>query len=385
MKVVWIGIMLAACIATLGAQEVKPKWSDKITLKGDLRLREENIRQGDDSSGKGSYNQNRLRLRARIAAEAAVNEDLKAVLGLSSGDDDPVSSNQTFGEEFSRKPIRLELAYLEWTPAFISEMGLGKAHLLGGKMKNPFLTVSELIWDGDVNPEGLAISCKAPVLENLDLLANAGSFWFYERKSDPDTMLYVGQLGLKLKNSAGYYVLVGGSYYHFQNVKDYGAFDYKDSDSFYGNSSCNVGTDEKPVKVYACEFHEIEGMTVIGFPFPVFLQSGELFADYVKNLDPDSDNIGYQVGARLGKLKEPGDIALGYAYRKLEKDATMGAMTDSDWWGGGTDGKGHQVKAGYQLMKNWTLNLTYFFKNTKSMSKSEIDYDRFQLDLVANF
>lgn len=393
MKKNLVGIYLLALAGTAAmAAEVKPiPWSDKITIKGDLRIREEYISQGDDSKGKGGFSENRLRLRARIAAEARINNELKAVIGLSSGNDDPVSSNQTLGQEFSRKAIRLELAYMEWTPSIVSDLGAGAVTLDGGKMKNPFIMVSELIWDPDVNPEGLAASYKMPDTEYLEAMANGGAMWYYERKSDPDTMLYTGQVGLKFKPKKDYYILVAGSLYYFTNVRGNHAFDYNNEDkptgaSFYGNSSENNGGNNTNM-VYAYEYHEVEGMAAIGFPLPLpaVLTNGKIYGDYVKNLDPDSNNAGYQFGLQLGELRDKGDIMVGYAYRKLEKDATMGAMTDSDWWGGGTDGKGNQVKAGYQIFKNWSLNATYFFKNKKEMSKADVDYDRFQLDLTAKF
>jgi hypothetical protein len=58
--------------------------------------------------------------------------------------------------------------------------------------------------------------------------------------------------------------------------------------------------------------------------------------------------------------------------------------TDSDRWGGGTDGKGHKVYAKYQIMKNLQLGGTYF-KDDKGIAKGGTDYDRMQLDLVAAF
>lgn len=385
--------LLAIAAAAVVAADVKPiPWPDKITLKGDLRIREEYIDQGDDSKGKGGFTENRLRLRARLAVEARINDELKAVIGLSSGDDDPVSGNQTLGQEFSRKPIRLDLAYAEWTPSVISDLGAGAVTLDGGKMRNPFIMVSELIWDPDVNPEGLAASYRIPDTEYLEAMANAGAMWYYERKSGPETMLYTGQLGLKVKPAKGYNILIGGSYYYFTNVKGYHAFDYKNDDkatgaNFYGNSSENNAGSGNTNMVYANEFHELEALVQVGFPLPLpsVMTTGKIYGDYVKNLDPSSDNAGYQFGLQLGELRDKGDAMIGYAYRKLEKDATMGAMTDSDWWGGGTDGKGHQVKAGCQIFKNWSLNATYFFKNQKEMSKADVNYDRFQLDLTAKF
>ena len=61
-------------------------------------------------------------------------------------------------------------------------------------------------------------------------------------------------------------------------------------------------------------------------------------------------------------------------------------LTDSDRWGGGTDGKGHKIYGKYQIMKNLQAGVSYF-KDKKKISDAAktTDYDRMQIDLVASF
>ena len=61
-------------------------------------------------------------------------------------------------------------------------------------------------------------------------------------------------------------------------------------------------------------------------------------------------------------------------------------FTDSDRWGGGTDGQGHKVYGKYQIMKNLQGGVT-FFKCDKKISDAAktADYDRLQVDLLASF
>jgi hypothetical protein len=118
-------------------------------------------------------------------------------------------------------------------------------------------------------------------------------------------------------------------------------------------------------------------MWVAGVPVSIFGQE-------LSNTDADTLDQGHMYGVSVGKAKRVGTFEAGYSYAELEKDATLGMWTDSDRWGGGTDGKGHKVYAKYQIMKNLQLGGAYF-KDDKGIAKGGTDYDRLQLDLVAAF
>ena len=59
--------------------------------------------------------------------------------------DDPNSSDITLGDFLDDLTISLDRAYLG--------VRLGDLFLSGGKFANPFLR-TDLVWDGDVNPQG---------------------------------------------------------------------------------------------------------------------------------------------------------------------------------------------------------------------------------------
>ena len=86
------------------------EWHEKLKLKGDVRFRNELIQQEDKEDNF------RWRMRARLAAEAEINETWSAAIGLASGSDDPVSTNQTLTSGFSRKYISIDLAYVDFHP-----------------------------------------------------------------------------------------------------------------------------------------------------------------------------------------------------------------------------------------------------------------------------
>lgn len=368
------------------AQPAAPKtWADSITLKGDLRYRYESI--NDDSkldANKETFTRQRDRIRARLGAEAKVNDNAKAGVELSTGQNDPVSGNQSLGDGFGKKDMKLNLAYLDYN--FFGD-NPNEVHAIAGKMKNPFITMNDdLVWDPDATPEGLAAKVQYGLGEGLvTLLANGGYMWIQERSDKNDTMLYAGQAAVKLQLVPEVALTLGGSYYGFENMQGFDTIDWEAKNNSYGNSTAKgtvVGSATN--KAWATDFTPI----VYFAQLDVWLGTVPMtvFGQGLSNGDADANENGQMYGFSIGKAKNPKTAEVGYSYAKVEKDAVPGFLTDSDRWGGGTDGKGHKVYAKYQLMKNLQVAAAYFVdeKLIADSSKTK-DYDRLQLDLVVTF
>jgi len=372
----------AALVATAPAPVKAPKiWADYLTFKGDVRLRGETINDDSKKNSSGeNYMQDRARIRARLKAEAKV-DDLKAGLGLSTGGADPVSGNTTLGDGFTKKEIRLDLAYIDYT--FLKDDSYGLA-ALGGKINNPMIMLpDDLIWDGDLNPEGVA--AKATFGNDfVTLLVNGEGLFIQERSSEKNATGLGGQVALKFQFMPEVALTVGGTYYAFQNFEGYNVIDWQNNNNSYGNSTIK-GTVSGSVtnKAWACGFTPVIGIAQLdlhlGLPISFY---GQLLT----NPDADANKNGYMGGVSLGKAKNPRTFEVGYSYTKLEKDATLGMFTDSDRWGGGTDGKGSKFYGKYQIMKNLQACATFFLDQKKiSAADGGTDYNRFQLDLQASF
>ncbi len=106
--------------------------------------------------------------------------------------------------------------------------------------------------------------------------------------------------------------------------------------------------------------------------------------NYVVNDDARAEDSGYGVGIKVGKARNPGDVEVGYLYREVEANTVIGAFSDSDFGGGGTDNEGHRLKGKVALKDSWTAGAT-LYPNTIGPNGADIDYTRLQLDLVANF
>ena len=124
----------------LYAQLLEKKWDDNISLSGDIRLRWESVTKnpGSDTT--------RERFRSRFGIATNLAENVELIFRIETGIDDPVSSNQTFGNGLD---IGIGRAYADWKVN-------NNTRILGGKMKLPWFVAggNRVLWDSDFNPEG---------------------------------------------------------------------------------------------------------------------------------------------------------------------------------------------------------------------------------------
>lgn len=370
----WI---LAVAVGALAIPAVAQagEWYESLKIKGDVRQRHELIRKED------AEDNNRWRIRARLSIEAAPSASWSGAIGVASGSDDPVSTNQTLTDGFSTKGFLLDLAYFDFHPTSVEGL-----KIVGGKMKLPFETAdkTELVWDSDLNPEGLAIQYIRPVGERVKLFANGAGL--YIRDSDPDDEAYLGaiQAGLNVKASEDVKLMIGAGYFDYEGARGMPGF-YKPT-KFYGNSTVEIGEDDgDPVYGYAADFNEVEVLGAVDVAVNE-TTTLKLYGDYVTNLEADELASGWLFGGAASRGKDRGALKVYANYRQLEADAVIGAFTDSDFIGGGTNGKGVEMGAAVGLAKNASLDLTYFV-NTKGIKDTEAgaDYRRLQADVQLKF
>jgi hypothetical protein len=299
-------------------------------------------------------------LRAQFGLK--IDEKLSFTLGMATGADDPVSTNQSLDGGFSTKDLRLDLAFFDYKFNDIFT-------LTGGKMKNPFYRTGKnpIFWDGDLNPEGFALKFK-----NDFIYGALVGFDAEERKSDDDTLMFGGQfmhdikLGdNKLTAGVGYY-----DYIKLQGTQP--LFDGKPR----GNSIDANGdliNDYNIVKIFL-EYKS----KLAKHPF-------SMFGNYYQNTQADSLDTAYTVGFKLGKVKDARSWDFGLVYLDIEADAVIGLFNDSDFAAGNTNSKGFLWKAGYGLGKKMALGLTYIDSEFGQSNVTQIDYDRLQLDFKIKF
>ena len=334
-------------------------WAERMRWKGDFRYRYENI----DQEHKDGRNRNRIR--ARMHLEADLMPTLQVGIGLATGGEDPVSANVTLGGGGSKKDIQIDLAYFDWS-------GLANTNLMGGKVKNFLIRPAKkgLMWDGDWRPEGLGA-----IWDNEFFFAQGLGTWLEGDSNKGTEFSWVVQAGFKFNTGDWGKLKIGAGYSVFDIAGRTPLFG--DPDDFYGNSFVrNPITGELE---FAYDYHDIEVFAEWN------IAKFTLFADYTNNTEVDDNDTGYLFGAKYGSAKARGTWDITYFYEKLEKDANVGLLTDSDFGGGGTNAKGHVFSGTYAFHKNWNFKATYFLNKLYLDREDPVDFKRLMLDLNFKF
>jgi hypothetical protein len=251
--------------------------------------------------------------------------------------------------------------------------------IIGGKMKHPFLKVgkNQLMYDNDLNLEGVAAKSSLAVGESTALHINGGGFWVDESSAGVDTGLWAIQTYLRRPLSDHAYALGGAGFYDYGNIQG-------KEDRFgilFGNS--NGATDPNATPTWASDFDVFELFVECGTrvgPLPL-----TTYGTWVKNTAAASDeDAGWLLGTTLGKTETPGSWRFDYNYRDLERDAVLAVWADSDFGGGGTGVRGHFLTLGYQIARNVQACVDYFH-NTVWRGGPDLDFRRFHACVKLKF
>ncbi len=380
-----------------------PDWLGRIKWEGDIRLRYQQdlfppgnsgirlnyqainsaggiTKAGDNLFVSDAEDRDRFRLRARLGMLAKVNDSLEAGLRLASGSiGDPVSTNQTLGNTFNRNTIALDRAYLRFDPK-------PWLTLWGGKVPNPWFG-TDLVWDEDLNFDGIAAQYKPKLTDRLNGFATFGWFPLQEIARSPNDKYLIGvQAGFDWKPAANQRAKLGLAYYEYRYISgqrnalgstllDFTAPQFVQK----GNSMFDIRNDSGATNLYALvsDFKELNltaSWDMAAFD-PVHLV---LTGDFVENIGYDQEEIlqrtglniepktsGYQVKLAVGApvMKKRADWQFIMAYKYLERDAVLDAFTDSDFYLGGTDAKGWILGGSYGLATNTWLSLRWLSAN----------------------
>ncbi|MCH9694486.1 MAG: putative porin [Gammaproteobacteria bacterium] len=357
-KLVLVVVAVFALMAnwtTASADE--PAWTERIAFSGDFRLRYEGIDEDLESR------RDRARFRARFGLKADVADNVKVVIRLATGGDNPTSTNVTLDSGFSTKDIGLDLAYVDWT---ISD----GFHFHGGKIKNPMFRAggAPLIWDGDLNLEGFALK-----YDTGDFFATVGGYSVEERSSTDNSLLYAMQAGGKFAVGERGRLTAGAGYFAYTETVGNAAF-------FNGNARGN-SLDANGDYLYDYENFEIFAQldTQLG-EWPL-----RVFAHGTQNNEVSEQDTAIAFGVKLGNAKEQGQSQYSWTYQDIEADSVVGTFNDSDFGGGGTDSKGHILRAKYGYSNKIFLGGTLFINEIDRFQGVEHDYSRIQLDVEFKF
>lgn len=346
-----------------GTNEAIPSWIQTTKIKGDMRSRYQL------DADKNQKNQNRGRLRMRLGIEAKPNDQTKVGIGLASGKTtDPRSTNATWGNAAGGNTpagtaaIILDYAYGEFKP-------LPQVTLTGGKFKNPLWQPNDMLWDTDLNPDGLAAQLNANLVPGLDVFMNNMLFVMYENRptdySDP--MMLAVQPGFNLAINDK--VSVQGAVAYYQNTNTANR-------TVFSSASTNSGVTVAGAGTYKYNYNAVQPSIELAFInlfSDTFLPYVALSGDYVYNTSMAkglNGRDGWDAGIKFGdkKVGDKGQWQAKLMYARLGRDAFLDIFPDSDRYAGKTNMKSAEAILEYGLGKNTSIAFDYY--RSESLIKS---------------
>ncbi|HTN44571.1 MAG TPA: putative porin [Nitrospiria bacterium] len=379
---------------SLQKREIVP-FIDKITLYGDIRLREETMWYPGNSNN--SKDLNRQRFRLRIGAD--IQEGKTFVhFRVASGSGQQVSTNQTMQSNSSGKAIFIDKAYVELKQ-------IPDLNVLGGKMTNPFFInwpTGEIVFDDDLNPEGFAQQYALKLGDNQKVFVNLGQIILdggqsSDAGSKNGQWLLGEQIGTEMKmDQIGFnvaallYTLANGQQTNFNSAVFQDGNTRRACNTTPASSNCLANPFSVVDLTAALKFNA-------GLPILISFDGIKNLQDTVQKTSPSIKNqdTGFGAAIKLGNASAANTYEVAYEYRAIEADATLADLNDSDFGpNGGTNRKGHTLWAAYNFTSATQVKLKYF--NTKMIKKDlattavpgsnpNPSFNRIQLDFSVKF
>ena len=388
-----------------------PDWVTSLKLNGDVRGRIENFNSDSDVF----KDRTRFRYRLRLGVVATVFDNFEAGLRLSSSDPasggpaggDPISGNTTFQDNGSRKFIYVDLAYGKWT--MLNNSSVFSALSLG-KIANPFV-FSDMVFDADYNPEGLAEQLAFHISDAHDLKLNLGAFMLDEIGADSDDPFMAGaQIRFDSKWSPKVSTSLGVAMLGIANdenldatpagvwtVPNQNGGNTRVADPVAGRIG-RLAYNMNPIVGDAAITYNLEKFFGYNALFPITLAGDVMYNPAAPN---DAGNKAFSAGITFGKAGKKGLWEIGYRYKYLGANSWWEEVVDSDFgalyetappssgagagYVAGTNVRGHIISAGYSPADAFTFNVKYFMTQLIRESPPGSDSDMGRLQVDANW
>lgn len=328
----------AAPAQTAPKDQPVPK-EKKAKISGDFRVRYEST----TFPGPEALDRNRGVLRARLGFDYSVNDLLAFGARLATGArDDPRTTDVTINDFGKDLEINLDRAFMK--------LSRGGLEFVGGRFPNPFVSRTEMVWDGDVNPQGAAASVRLPSGGKLTFRVTGMLFLIDEQAAGPDSMMGGGQVAAVLNASKDWVLTLAAGYldYEIKSLRNAGL------NNIRGNNLDPSGT------AYLSDFDLLDALLDVEFRGLGPKVPLQFTAEYVKNLGAAvPEDQGFTVDFLAGRLKERGDVRGRYGYARVERDAVLGTFSH-DNIALATSYRLHTIAADWQVLPNTFLNVTWY-------------------------
>ena len=397
----------------------------EIELFGDVRLRYAyNGGQTDDDSplarpangvaGHDDWQEReRERYRIRLGLHATVMDDWFLGIRLETSTSSR-STNVTIGDDTTGNgPFAKASDSINVGQAYIGYKGFKDITLTGGRMPNPLVT-TPMVWDPDINPEGLAeqwkhtfsfgetggetapyskdnkniVAVKPQPLVKLDIFVNLAQFVYDDANPEnplgpratttaqvgrvrgtqlvpnTDAFLMAWQAGAKATFPKGIFFQIAPTIYNYTGNGDTFNIHYQGGSPFVTNAASLAQNQTGINSLVIFDMPMELGWKVWNLPM-------HLFGDLSTNFEGDQrataafhpgfgdQRCAFQAGAGVGQLKKKHDWQIDAYYQLSEQYALDPNLVDDDIFDGRQNMEGVVVKAGYALSDAVTVNFTY--------------------------
>jgi hypothetical protein len=419
----------------------------ELELYGDARLRYEyrGGRTADDNPTNPNdwYERKRERYRLRVGLRGTLADDWFFGLRLETSSNSR-STNVTFGGESSGGPFAKGDDGIFVGQAYLGYTGFPDFKFTGGRMPNPLVNTS-MVWDDDINPEGLAQQWKhtftfnlggggggeavqsygkegkgvvaaqagEPFKLKLDVFANFAQFVYDDENPenpigpDPtttangsaqkiplaDAFMLAWQVGARLTFPNSVYVQLAPTLYNYTGNGD--TFNVH----FQGDSTSTNNTGINSLLVF--DMPAELGWKLWDLPM-------RIFGDFAVNFEADDranaaghpgrgdQRYAFLAGFGVGQLKAKSDWEIRAWWQQTQQYSLDPNLVDSDIYDSRVNMKGISVKAGYMLADAIVFNLTYSYgwRNNSAFGTGGIgdipinpvdQYQLFQADMSVRF
>ena len=379
---------------------------NEIELYGDARLRYEyrggRTASNDPTNPNDWYERHRERYRVRVGLRGTLLDDWSFGIRLETSTSNR-STNVTFGGDSSNGPFSKNDDGIFVGQAYIAYKGFPDLTLIGGRMPQPLVT-TPMLWDDDINPEGLAQQWKhtftfnigggaaaapsyskegyskdgkgvvappaaEPFKLKLDVFANFAQFVYDDTNPenpigptptnpDHDLFMLAWQVGARLTFPNNVYIQLAPTLYNYTGSGDNFNVPFQgDSNSTNQNGINNLLVFDMPVEI---------GWKLWELPM-------RIFGDFAVNFDADDraaraghpgsggQRYAYEAGLAIGQLKAKSDWEIRGWWQHTEQFALDPNLVDSDIFDSRVNMQGVGVKAGYALADAIIFNLTWAY------------------------
>jgi hypothetical protein len=412
----------------------------ELELYGDARVRYE-IRNGENLSD-DTLQRNRERYRLRLGLRGILADDWFFGVRLETNTSSR-STNVTIGDESSGGPFSKGSDGINVGQAYVGYRGFKDITLTIGRMPNPLVSTF-MVWDPDINPEGLAEQWKhtftiafgdgaeepetssyskdgtalpeqkkkkpeARALK-IEVFANFGQFVYDDSNPEnplgprstttanggrqlipnTDAFLLAWQVGAKFTFPNNLYAQIAPTFYNYTGNGDSFNVHFQGGDPKLSNSAS-----------LAQNQTGINSLLVFDLPMEVGWKLGDipmrLYADFAVNLDGDDraaaaghpgkgdQRYAYQVGLGAGQLKKKSDWQVNVFWQRQDQYALDPNLVDTEFWDSKLNLQGIGVTFGYMLSDAVWMQLLYGYAEQADRSLGTGGFGDIAINPVKNF